>query len=89
MFNCVLCDVRQNRSYLTATANDDPNNGASEEGRDVEKTGTWVGGGNMCCSDRERLEEGPRNGWNRMPTGVRTFMLRTYLLHEAESFLRN
>jgi hypothetical protein len=39
---CVLCDVRQNRSYLTATANDDPNNGANEEGQDVEKTGAWV-----------------------------------------------
>jgi hypothetical protein len=80
--NCVLCDVKQNRSYLTATANDEPNNGANEEGQDVEKTGTWVAGGNVWCSDRERKEEGPKNGWKRMTTGVRklsvTFMLRTF-----------
>jgi len=45
--NCVLCDVRQNSSYLTGKANDDPNNGANEEGQDVEKTGTRVAGGNL------------------------------------------
>jgi hypothetical protein len=45
--NCVLCDVRKNRSYLTGKANDDPKNGANEEGQDVEKTGTWVAGDNL------------------------------------------
>jgi len=42
-----LCDVRQNRSYFAATANDEPNNGTNEKGQDVEKNGTWVAAGNL------------------------------------------
>ena len=78
--NCVLCDVRQNRSYLSGKTNDDPNNGTND-GQDVEKTGTWVAGGNLCCSDRERIEEGSKNGWKRMTTGIRKLSVTfTYLL---------